>query len=97
MLNGPNKKSKRRFMKTIPAAEAENRLGSILDEAQREPVVIRKQDRNVAVVLSMAEYERMLTGNVRAFLDLRSEVAAQAQAKGLTEARLAELLTRDEA
>lgn len=84
-------------MKTIAADEAENQLGAILDEVQREPVAIRKQDKDVAVVLSMAEYERLRKGNVRAFLDLRNEVAAQTAANGLTEERLADLLTADEA
>ena len=84
-------------MKTVAATEAKNRLGAILDEAQREPVVIRRQDRDIAVVLSMADYERLRTGNVRAFLDLRNEVAAQAAASGLTEEQLTELLTRDDA
>ncbi len=40
-------------MKTIAATEAKNRFGAVLDDAQREPIVIRKQDRDVAVVLSM--------------------------------------------
>jgi prevent-host-death family protein len=84
-------------MKTVTATEAKNRLGAILDDAQREPVVIRRQDRDIAVVLSMAEYERLRAGNIQAFLDLRNEVAARAAASGLTEARLAELLTADEA
>jgi len=82
-------------LKTVPATEAKNRLGAILDEAQREPIVIRRQDRDIAVVLSMADYERLRSGNVRAFLDLRNEIAAQAAAAGLTEEKLAELLTRD--
>lgn len=80
-------------MKSVPATEAKNRLGAILDEAQREPIVIRRQDRDIAVVLSMADYERLRTGNIRAFLDLRNEVAAQAAASGLTEKRLAKILT----
>lgn len=84
-------------MKTIATTEAKNRLGAILDDAQREPIVIREQDRDVAAVLSMSEYERLRTGIVRAFLDLRNEVAAQAAANGLTEERLADLLARDEA
>ncbi len=84
-------------MKSVAATEAKNRLGAILDEAQREPIVIRRQDRDIAVVLSMADYERLRTGNIQAFLDLRNEVAAQAAARGLTEERLAELLTADEA
>ena len=84
-------------MKTVAATEAKNRLGAILDDAQREPVVIRRQDRDIAVVLSMAEYERLRSGNIRAFLDLRNEVASRAAATGLTEEKLAELLTDDDA
>jgi len=65
-------------MKTVPATEAKNRLGAILDDAQREPVVIRRQNRDIAVVLSMADYERLRAGNIQAFLDLRKEIAAEA-------------------
>lgn len=83
-------------MKTVAATEAKNRLGAILDDAQREPIVIRRQDRDIAVVISMAEYERLRSGNVRAFLDLRNEVARQAAANGLTEERLTEILTGDD-
>lgn len=84
-------------MKTVAATEAKNRLGAILDDAQREPIVIQRQDRDIAVVISMAEYERLRSGNVQAFMDLRNEAAAQATANGLTEERLAEILTGDDA
>ncbi len=84
-------------MKTVPAPEAKNRLGAILDDAQREPIVIRRQDRDIAVVLSMADYERLRSGNIQAFLDLRDQVAAEAAANGLTEERLNELLADDDA
>ena len=80
-------------MKSVPATEAKNRLGALLDEAQREPIVIRRKDRDIAVVMSMADYERLTSGNIRAFLELRNEVAGQAAAAGLTEDRLASLLT----
>lgn len=79
-------------MKVVAATEAKNRLGAILDEAQREPIIIRRQDRDVAVVLSMAEFERMRSGNVQAFLEARKKVADEARAKGLTYKRLQELL-----
>lgn len=84
-------------MKTVRATEAKNRLGAILDDAQREPIVIRRQDRDIAVVLSMADYERLRTGNIEAFLELRKQVAAEAAANGLTEERLNELLEGDDA
>jgi len=79
-------------MKTVPATEAKNRLGAILDDAQREPIVIRRQDRDIAVVLSMADYERLRSGNIQAFLDLRKQIADDAKTNGLTDERLAELL-----
>ena len=84
-------------MKTVPATEAKNRLGAILDDAQREPIVIRRQDRDIAVVLSMADYERLRSGNIQAFLDLRKQVAAEAATNGLTEKRLNKLLADDDA
>ena len=84
-------------MKTVAATEAKNKLGALLDDAQREPIVIRRQDRDIAVVLSMADYERLRAGNIQAFLDLRKEVAAEAAAKGLTDRRLAKLLADDDA
>jgi prevent-host-death family protein len=83
-------------MKTIAATEAETRFGAVLDEAQRQPVIIRRQEEDVAVVLSISEYERLRAGNIRTFLDLRNAVAGQAAANGLTEERLADLLS-DEA
>jgi prevent-host-death family protein len=83
-------------MKTVAATEAKNRLGALLDEAQREPIIIRRQDRDIAVVLSMADYERLREGNVKAFLELRNEIAATAAKKGLTHPRLRRLLADDD-
>jgi PHD/YefM family antitoxin component YafN of YafNO toxin-antitoxin module len=79
-------------VKTIGAAEARVRFETVLDESQRAPVVIRDQDRDVAVVLSIVEYERLRGGAVQAFLDLRNEVAHEAGAAGLTQERLSDLL-----
>ena len=40
-------------MKTIAASEARKSFASVIDDAAHEPVVIRRRQRNVAVVLSM--------------------------------------------
>jgi prevent-host-death family protein len=45
-------------MKTLGASEAKNHFGELLDLARREPVKIAKKGRNVAVVLSIEEFER---------------------------------------
>lgn len=83
-------------MKRVAATEAKNRLGALIDDAQREPIVIQRQDRDIAVVISMAEFERMRAGNVKAFLDARNELAATAKANGLTAKKLASLLADED-
>ncbi|GLQ53397.1 type II toxin-antitoxin system Phd/YefM family antitoxin [Devosia nitrariae] len=46
-------------MSTITATDAKNRFGQVLEEAQREPVRIQKSGRDVAVLVSAAEYQRL--------------------------------------
>jgi len=49
-------------MKTMTAAAAKNSFGKFLDMAQREPVLITKNDRPVGVFLSMADLEDTIWG-----------------------------------
>lgn len=46
-------------MTTFAASEAKNEFGRLLDAAQREPVLIEKKGRPVAVLLSLKEYEEL--------------------------------------
>ncbi len=46
-------------MITIPATEAKNRFGELLEAIQRSPVEIAKKGRTVAVVISIGEYQDM--------------------------------------
>ena len=46
-------------MKSLTASEAKNSFGKLLDLARHEPIVIKKQGREVAVVLSIEEYEKL--------------------------------------
>ena len=82
-------------MQFVSASEAKQRLGAVLDAAQREPVTIRRQKREVAVVLSPSDYRRLTTLNVAEFQRFCDRVSASARAKGLTEETLSELLSRD--
>ena len=41
----------------IPAAEAKTNFGALLEKAQREPLMISKKGRPVAVLMSMDEFE----------------------------------------
>lgn len=79
-------------MRSVSATEAKQRLAALLDAAQREPVLIRRQKRDVAVLLSTQEYERLLGLNRAEFQRFCDRVAEKAAARGLTEEKLAEIL-----
>lgn len=82
-------------MRYVSASDAKQRLAALLDAAQREPVVIRRHDRDVAVILSAEEYERLRALNAAEFQRFCDRVAKQAAARGLTEEKLTEILADD--
>ena len=79
-------------MKHVSSTEAKQRFAAILDAAQHEPVTIKRQNREVAVVLSTREYERLHGLNVQEFERFCDTMAQSAHKRGLTEADLEELL-----
>ncbi|MCU0843173.1 MAG: type II toxin-antitoxin system Phd/YefM family antitoxin [Thiobacillaceae bacterium] len=82
-------------MRTVSASEAKQGLAQVIEAAAREPVVIQRQKRDVAVVLSMQEYERLTRLNVAEFQRFCDRVGAKAKDAGMTEDKLAELLAND--
>jgi PHD/YefM family antitoxin component YafN of YafNO toxin-antitoxin module len=46
-------------MHAISATDAKLKLATLLSKAQREPVMIRHNQRDVAVMLSATEYRRL--------------------------------------
>ena len=79
-------------MRFVSASEAKQRLAALLDVVQREPVTIRRQNREVAVVLSPMDYRRLTTANITEFQRFCDRVSKAAQARGLTEDKLDEIL-----
>ena len=82
-------------MRTVTASEAKQGLASVIEAAAREPIVIERQKRAVAVVLSMQEYERLVRLNVAEFQRFCDQIGASAKDAGMNEAKLAELLADD--
>lgn len=82
-------------MRYISATEAKQGLAALLDAAQREPVTIQRQNRDIAVVLSAEEYSHLRAINLRELDRLCDRVSATAQARGLTETKLAEILAEE--
>jgi len=79
-------------MKTVSATDAKQRLAALLDAAQREPVLIRRQNRDVAVIMSAEEYERIRGIYNDEFERFCDRVGAEAVKRGLTEEVLADIL-----
>ncbi len=82
-------------MKSIDVTEAEARLDEVLEEAQHQRIVVRREGADCAIVLSMREYERLRAGPIRAFLALRNDIAREASEAGLTEEAIDSLLSDD--
>lgn len=82
-------------MRSVTATEAKQGLASVIEAAAKEPVIIRRQKRDVAVVLSVREYERLTRLNVSEFQQFCDRVGGAAKAAGMTEDKLNELLEDD--
>ena len=56
----------------MTATEAKNRLGQVLEHAQRAPVFIEKAGRRHSVVLSSARYDELLEAEAGRSLKMRT-------------------------
>ena len=79
-------------MRYVSATEAKQRFAAILDAAQSEPVMIRRQNREVAVMLSPKEYDRLRGLNIVEFEQFCDRIGKEAASRGLTEEKLAEII-----
>ena len=79
-------------MPTVSATHAKQNFAAMLDQSQREPVHIRRHDRDVAVLVSAEEYEKMIKERWREFDRLSALASAEAESNGLTEEKLQSLL-----
>lgn len=82
-------------MRTVSASEAKQGLAAVIESARKEPVIIQRQKRDVAVVLSPEEYERLVHLNVNEFRRFCDQIGGKAEAAGLTQEKLDQLLAGD--
>ena len=73
-------------------ANTDTKLDTLLDAAQREPVFIERDQKEVAVILSARDYDRVSGKSLREFNAICDQIAAEAAARGLTEEILEEIL-----
>lgn len=82
-------------MRSISATDAKQNFAALLDDAQRGPVIIRRQSRDQAVLISPQEYARLRGLAVADFQSFCDRVANEAAARGLTEKKLDSLLRQE--
>jgi prevent-host-death family protein len=81
-------------MQTISATEAKNKLASVMEMAQKQPVMIERNGRPAVVMLSVEEYEKRASDTGReAFLALCERLAEASTRRGMTGEVLAALLS----
>jgi prevent-host-death family protein len=83
-------------MPTVSATHAKQDFAAMLDQSRREPVRIQRHDRDVAVLVSAEEYEKIHRLRVQELLRFTEETSRYAESQGMTEELLEKLLTEDE-
>lgn len=82
-------------MRYVSATEAKQNFAAMLDATQRGPVVIRRQARDAAVLISPQDYDQLRGIAVAEFQLFCDKVAKEAEARGLTQEKLDAILRED--
>jgi prevent-host-death family protein len=83
-------------MLTVSATHAKQNFAAMLDQSQREPVRIQRHERDVAVLVSADEYEKIHQLRVQELLRLTEETGRYAASQGMTDELLQKLLAEEE-
>jgi prevent-host-death family protein len=83
-------------MQTVSATQAKQNFAAIVDQAQREPVRIQRHERDVAVLVSADEWEKIHQMRVKELIRFTEETGRYAESQGMTEELLEQLLAEEE-
>jgi prevent-host-death family protein len=82
-------------MRNATPIQNEQQFSALVQAAQSGPVTIERQNRELAVILSIGDYERMRAVHLERLKELGAEVSDEAKAKGLTEEILKRMLAEE--
>lgn len=80
----------------ISSKDAQNGFGALLDKAQRMPIMIKRRNRDCAVVLSAEEYERYRKTRVEKLISFADECSNEAIKNGMTQEILDGILAEED-
>jgi prevent-host-death family protein len=83
-------------MPTVSATHAKQNFAAMLDQSQREPVRIQRHERDVAVLVSAEEWEKVHKMRVDELIRFTEETGRYAASKGMTDELLEQLLADEE-
>jgi len=80
-------------MKVLDAEQVAPQAGALFEQVGDEPVLIRRGEQELAVLLSPAKYRTLRRGELEDFDTFCERLSANVQARGLTEEKLQAILT----
>jgi prevent-host-death family protein len=81
-------------MKTMSATHASKEFGRFLDAAQREPILLTKKDRPIAVTVSVADWEELTTLRIERGIAAGLADAAEGRVSEMTDTSLVQRIAR---
>ena len=82
-------------MKTMSATLASKEFGRFIDAAQREPVLLTKKDRPVAVTVSVADWEELVAMRIERGVAAGLADAAEGRVTEMTDEAIEQRLAQD--
>lgn len=79
-------------MITMTSTEARQNFGEFLEKGSRQPVIIRRQNREVGAFIPMADLEKLRRLRMQELDEMAKALSAEGEANGFTEAILNEIL-----
>jgi len=80
-------------MITMTSTEVRQNFGEFLEKGSRQPIIIKRQNREIGAVVPMQEYMKLRQLQRRELDQAITEISQEAKANGLTEALLQDILT----